>query len=476
VIIDIPPDGFEAWRVRARDLVQRGVEPSGVEWRDASSPPTLFDSAIQIPPPAEAAPAAGTIRVPSRFLSAAAIVACHSDPQRWNLLYRMLWKIVREGATVLEDPLDDDVRTFDAMRQQVGRDEHRMHAYLRFRKLETDDRYVAWYRPDHHILRLAVPFFIERFGSMRWSILTPDASAHWDLREIVYGPGMPVTEAPREDQLEDLWQTYYGSIFNPARTNLPLLKQQVPTRFWGGMPETRGVAKLVDTASSRVQTMVKTTASAPTARPFVPEAADLSVLENAARACEGCDLYKHATQTVFGEGPQNARIVLVGEQPGDQEDVQGRPFVGPAGEILSRALADAGIERSQVYVTNAVKHFKFEPRGKRRIHQAPRMHQIRACRPWVEAEIHAVRPRVLVCLGATAAQSLIGPQFRITKGRGQRMRTPWAEVTVATYHPSAVLRADSEQTSAEYYAALVADLRLANSSLVQTLDGANPSN
>ena len=466
--IGIPANGFEVWRRKARELVEQGVSPDAVRWRDEDAPPTLFEDA----PAVEAAPGTrpSSLRVPASFLKSAEIAACHRDPERWNVFYRLLWKIVNDGSSVLSNPLDVDVAALASMRQQVASDEHRMHAYLRFRKMTAgaEERYVAWYAPDHRVLRRAAPFFVERFASMRWSILTPDESAHWDTRALTFSPGVPLSAAPSEDALEDLWRTYYGAVFNPARTNVPLLKQHVPTRYWKQMPETRAVAKLVASAGDRVSTMLETTAAAATARPYVPDSADVGELARAVNRCRGCDLYRHATQAVFGAGPADASIVLVGEQPGDQEDLQGKPFVGPAGEILSRALAEAGIDRESVYVTNAVKHFKFEPRGKRRIHQTPRLHEIRACRPWVEAEIHAIRPQVLVCLGATAAQALIGPQFRITKQRGQKMRTPWAEVTVATYHPSAVLRADDPAAADGYYRALVADLGLAAANVRQT--------
>jgi DNA polymerase len=193
---------------------------------------------------------------------------------------------------------------------------------------------------------------------------------------------------------------------------------------------------------------------------FVPTGAGLGELKAAAARCKGCDLYRHATQTVFGRGPADARIVFVGEQPGDQEDLQGAPFVGPAGEVFDRALAEVGLEREKVYVTNAVKHFKFEQRGKRRIHQTPRAPELNACRPWLEAELMLIKPDILVCLGATAARALLGDQFRITKDRGRFASTRWAQKTIATYHPSAVLRGETEAQQAELYAMLIADLRL----------------
>src|SRR5262245_47574514 len=208
--------------------------------------------------------------------------------------------------------------------------------------------------------------------------------------------------------------------------------------------------------NTRRDDVAKTTKAA---EPFVPDTRDLGQLHDAAASCRGCDLFAKATQVVFGEGPKRARLMLVGEQPGDLEDVRGRPFVGPAGGVLDRALAAAGIERSDVYMTNAVKHFSFEERGKRRIHKKPRLSEMRACRPWLEAELQAIRPACVVCMGSTAAQSLLGPTIRIMQARGQALNdTPWAPAVIVTIHPSAVLRADDGE---ELFNMLVQDLKVA---------------
>ena len=195
------------------------------------------------------------------------------------------------------------------------------------------------------------------------------------------------------------------------------------------------------------------------ARDFFPAKISLNTLREASKSCRGCDLYCNATQTVFGAGPTSATLMLVGEQPGDQEDLAGKPFVGPAGRILDETLEQAGIDRSTVYVTNAVKHFKFEQRGKRRIHQTPRATELQACRPWLEAELTLIKPDILVCLGATAARAIFGDTFRITKDRGRFAATRWAPKTIATYHPSAVLRGETETQQAELYAMLLEDLQ-----------------
>jgi DNA polymerase len=196
----------------------------------------------------------------------------------------------------------------------------------------------------------------------------------------------------------------------------------------------------------------------------MPERQTLTTLREAARTCRGCALYAPATQTVFGEGPERARVVLVGEQPGDSEDRAGRPFIGPAGEVLDRALLSAGLNRAEIYVTNAVKHFNFESRGKARLHKKPKPGDVRACRPWLDAELASLRPVVLVLLGATAAQAVLGPKFRVTQERGVPRATPLAPVTFATWHPSNVLRAPDSESRQRLFDELALDLKLAATS------------
>lgn len=242
------------------------------------------------------------------------------------------------------------------------------------------------------------------------------------------------------------WQLLYETLWRLVHENHELLKDRHD-------PGVRRLGALLTTTNDAEEERAEGAA------PFVPAGAGIAELRAAAACCTGCDLYRHATQTVFGLGAAKARIVFVGEQPGDQEDLKGAPFVGPAGEVLDRALADVGIDRRQVYVTNAVKHFKFEERGKRRIHQTPRASELAACRPWLEAELATINPEVLVCLGATAARAIFGPTFRITKDRGRFAATRWAPKTIATFHPSAVLRGEDEADQAQLYGMLIEDLR-----------------
>jgi DNA polymerase len=319
---------LESWRVAARKLLAEGIASDQVLWREAAKQGGLFETVIVAEPPGTS-DAGADFRVPRAFVEIAGAAARHTDPERWRLLYSVLWKIARGGA--------------------------------------------------------------------------PDALA---------------------------------SESDPDVARLKRL------------------AKHISDADLAART--------PGAGQIVPkDATQLEDLRLAAASCQGCDLYRDATQTVFGRGPQTARAILVGEAPGDQEDIQGAPFVGPAGEVLSRALVDADLPRSDVYVTNVVKHFKFTRTPRRRIHQTPGTVEIGACRPWLEAELALIRPELLVCLGGTAAKALLGADFRIMKQRGQIMTgTGWAPKAMATLHPSAVLRAEDSAGQERLYGMLVSDLRL----------------
>lgn len=385
------------------------------------------------------------------------LIALHREPIKWTLLYRVLYRLTHGERHLLKIEIDDDIRQLHLMEKALRRDMHKMTAFVRFRKVEgqTPEQFVAWHRPDHLIVERMASWFRNRFGSMRWSILTPDKTAHWDLKELSFGPGVPRSEAPDGDVLEELWKDYYRSIFNPARVKVKAMKTEMPVRHWATLPEAQIIPDLLAQADIRVINMAKEQKGS--AAPFVPSVMDLGVLQKAARDCKGCSLYEHATQVVFGEGPRDANVVMVGEQPGDEEDTKGHPFVGPAGRLLSKAMHEAGLDREKIYVTNAVKHFKFIERGKRRIHAKPTGIEISACRPWLEAELATLKPKLVVCLGATAAQSLMGRDFRITTERAKFFPHRWAPELVATIHPSAILRTVPERYDEEY-GLLVRDL------------------
>jgi probable DNA metabolism protein len=457
LILARPAPGFEGFRGAARRLLASNTPPEEITWQAPSGQVELFGhEAMPVEPSGAPRP-----RVPKAYVELAEPASFHRDTARFDVLYRVLYRLLNGEPCLLDVASDQDVTRLRGLAQSVQRDVHKMHAFVRFRRVLTADgeRFVAWHRPEHPILQLAAPFFRDRFPSMHWSILTPDASCFWDGKELVFAAGAPRSAAPSTDELEDMLLTYYRAIFNPARLNLRAMQAEMPVKHWPTLPEARVIGELLRDSPGRVRQMLESAESASAA--FLPDVETLASLAAAAAGCTACPLHAPATRTVFGEGPAAAELMLVGEQPGDEEDLQGRPFVGPAGRVLNEALERAGIERSDVYVTNAVKHFKFMPRGKRRLHQRPRAGEVISCRAWLDAELRAIKPRVIVCLGNTAAQSFLGNRFNLQRYRGHAFRTPWAEVWLATYHPAAILRALTSEARDEAFAALVADLRTA---------------
>lgn len=468
---------LEGWRAATRELLAARVHWSEVEWIDPDQGQAPLAAARECGESAgdRLNGTSAASRVPGSFLTMARHVLCHTDVERWAVLYRVLWRLTVGGeARLMSDAADEDVRRLGLWEKAVRRDVHKMKAFVRFRRVVegaeegtgSREHFVAWHRPDYHVLDLAGEFFARRFGVMTWSILTPRGSLHWDGEALVKGSAVGRHEAPNSDAMEDLWRTYYASVFNPARLNERAMKREMPVRHWGTLPEASLIEDLVRAAGGRVgEMMAMPQKLKQTAADFIPveRTLTLPVLRAAVQECRGCELYMEATQAVFGEGPAEAALMLVGEQPGDQEDLAGRPFIGPAGQLLDRALAEAGIVRSEVYVTNAVKHFKWAPSPSgQRIGQKPTVGEIHACRPWLEREIALVKPRVILVLGATAAQSLMGAGFRVTKERGRIIEgTERAAALIASFHPSAILRAPDQDRKAEQYAMLVKDLRLA---------------
>ena len=259
-------------------------------------------------------------------------------------------------------------------------------------------------------------------------------------------------------------EDYYRNIFNPARVKLGAMKKERVPYYWRNLPETKIIPELLANAPHRTTRRVAASrAKKPVADSYgpapVPDSDDWVIVREAAKTCRACPLWKNATCVVFGEGPAKARVIVVGEQPGDQEDFAGRPFIGPAGKLFDRALEAAGVDRSKVYVTNAVKHFKWEPRGKRRLHQKPNAREMAACRPWLEKEIELLRPRLIVCLGATAAHSVIGSGIKVTEERGRTHPTGFDIPALVTVHPSSLLRQADRSKTEDDFSAFVADLK-----------------
>jgi probable DNA metabolism protein len=459
---------FAGWRQAARALVLNDVPPSGVNWTVQGHAPELFGSSTATTLP-EVRP--GSFNVSAKFVELAQSAILHRDPERFAILYRLLWRL-RANHDLLMVATDPDVMQVTAMARAVHRDEHKMHAFVRFREIgrEQKSRYVAWFEPEHHIVRSTASFFARRFADMAWSILTPDICAHWEGHVVTFTPGVNKAEAPSKDRLEETWLRYYASIFNPARLKVKAMQAEMPKKYWRNLPEASLIKPLIADASRKTGAMIANAATEPHKAQKRPEltmtrksaSADaLEALREQASECRACPLWKDATQTVFGEGPPTAQVMLVGEQPGDKEDLAGKPFVGPAGQMLDRALEEAGIDRSRVYVTNAVKHFKFVPRGKIRLHQKPSTSEIKACRPWYERELAAIKPDLVVAMGATAAQSVFGKITPINKNRGRLIDLDENTQALVTVHPSYLLRLPDAEAKALEYRRFVDDLRIA---------------
>ena len=463
------PVDFDGWRKAARALRLAGVTPDQVVWA-AGGEGELF--AEGDPAPAADAPA---FTAPRAFVELAQEVICHRDPERFGLLYRLLWRL-QDQPGLIQDITDPDVARARDLAKSVSRASHKMKAFVRFRLLPgvEPETYAAWFEPMHHVVEKTAPFFVRRFAGMRFSILTPEVCAHWDGETLSFTSGVSRHAAPADDLLEDFWRTYYASIFNPARLKVKAMQAEMPKRYWRNLPEARLIPDLIASAEERTATMVAQPPTEPSRHAIKAasraardapwgEGAPASLEELAAGVdgCRRCPLWKDATQGVPGEGAAHARLMFVGEQPGDQEDLAGRPFVGPAGQVFDKALAEAGVPREQTYVTNAVKHFKHELRGKKRIHKTPVTSEITACRWWLDSERRLVRPRVIVALGATAALGVIGKATPIAANRGRAIQLPDQAQAVVTYHPSFLLRVPDARAKEEGFRALVEDLALA---------------
>jgi len=416
---------WTGWRTAARALVLGGVTPDAVRW--------------QVGGAGDALPAAdGGFGLSRALVDLAALAIQSRDPDRFALLYRLVWR-AHGGERVLELAADPDAAAARALALAVRAEAHRMRTHLRFMPIEQagGTRHLGWYAPAHHVLEANAQRLAERFPVPRWSILTPEMGAHWDGAALIFGVGI----APPEDDaaLAGLWQRDGAALLAaaPPGTAIP-------------------PAEALDEAPR-----------APDLPPIGPvvlaAAADAALAEAAheAAACRRCRLWEPATQTVFGEGPAGARILFIGEQPGDQEDVIGRPFVGPAGQLLDRAMEEARIDRRTIYITNAVKHFKFVRRGSRRIHERPETEEMKACGFWLDVERVRIAPKLVVLMGATAARSVLGRAVTIGRERGRPFALSPTETGFITVHPSFLLRLPDEDARAREYRAFVEDLRMA---------------
>ena len=466
---------FDGWRKSARAFRQAEVSPDRAAFRVGTGGDGLFDESLPAPT-RDAEP----FSVPKAFLGLAQDVILHRSEDRFDLLYRLLWRLGEEP-DLMKVVTDIDVADALERAKNVSRAGHKMKAFVRFRRAEDErgECWLAWFEPAHRVHERTAPFFVRRFTTMRWSILTPDGSAAWDGQNLTFGPPATRDMAPAEDEIEEFWKTYYASTFNPARLKTRTMQGEMPKRYWKNLPEAGLIPELVAQATVRTEAMVATPAPEPNARlaktlsrinrdrafdeGFTPST--LSELDHAVQACRRCPLWRDATQGVCGEGPKKARLMIVGEQPGDQEDLAGHPFVGPAGRVLDTGLEEAGIERDDVFVTNAVKHFKHEPRGKRRLHKTPSAGEVSACRWWLDAERRLVRPKVIVTLGGTAALGVFGRKVAVTKERGHGLELADGATGLITVHPSYLLRIPDEAGRAAERDRFVADLKRAKALL-----------
>jgi uracil-DNA glycosylase family protein len=357
----------------------------------------------------------------------------------------------------------------------VGRDLHKMRAFVRFRQVDDgaaeEPLHVAWFEPRHHIVKANAPWFMRRFAQLRWTILTPDCCVRWlPGGALQFSAGAQREQAPPADAGEALWLTYYRSIFNPARLKLAMMQREMPRSYWRNLPEAQLIAPLAAQARERSGRMIEQPATgtlrrftrlpAATPDPVAGPVTSLQDLGHATQQCRRCPIGGCATQAVNGEGPIAPGLMVVGEQPGDQEDLRGRPFVGPAGQLFDRALERLGMARESVFVSNAVRHFKFELRGRRRIHKTPAQQEADACAHWLEQEIALVQPRALLALGATAARSLLARPVAVTRERGRWQRRADGLDVLVTLHPAALLRMEP-QLREQAFDSFVADLALA---------------
>jgi DNA polymerase len=446
--ISLPRLGtFAAWRDAARLQAAAGTPPDQLSWQMEGAGWSLFDDALSETPKAER-----QIKVPGSFIPLAKQLCAHRSLAAFDLAYRLLCRLV-ETPGLLNNRADTDVAHAEKLAKNIRRDMHKMKAFVRFREVTADDarrrQFISWFEPDHRIEDLIGGFFTRRFGDMDWVIVTPEITMKFENGDL----SLQAIESARPDltdETEELWRTYYANIFNPARLKIKAMQSEMPKKYWKNLPEADLIPDLIAQAEAQVTEM---RASGPTLPPVraervlerlqTPVAAageGLSGVHKQIRSCHACPLAGPATQAVPGEGPANASLMIVGEQPGDHEDLAGRPFVGPAGQLFDEVASEIGLDRHGVYITNAVKHFKFRIRGKRRIHQSPDRSEIHHCRWWLQQEIALIRPILILGMGATAAQALTGDGKSIMRRRGHVEKGLDGLPVLLTLHPAALLR------------------------------------
>jgi uracil-DNA glycosylase len=414
---------WEGWRQATRALLLAGVDPADLTWAVGGETDPLPE-------------AAASFHVPRSLVALASVAIQAREPERFGLLYSLVWRI-NAGENLLQDASDADLALVRRMALAVRADAHRMRTNMRFLPVREAGatRFLGWFDPAHFVLEANARLMARRFPDLVWSIATPERAAHWDGSALLFGSGL--RHVADDEALQAWWEAHGAALLDEAEPEV-------------SVPEAESVDE------------VPRPPDRPALGPVVlRSAADAGLLQAGkdALSCHRCPLYEPATQTVFGEGPSDAKVMFVGEQPGDQEDTIGRPFVGPAGQMMDRAMEEAGIDRRAIYVTNAVKHFKFTPRGRRRIHQTPQVPEIEACRFWLDAERGHVRPALLVLMGGSAARSVLGRAVTISRERGRVFTMADGQAAFVTVHPSYLLRIPDAVAKAREYAAFVRDLQ-----------------
>ncbi|MFD1752705.1 UdgX family uracil-DNA binding protein [Salipiger marinus] len=453
-----------AWRQEARRLARAGIPSEAVLWQVGEDAADLF-AAQELP----RGPATD-LRLPRAAIASMETALHHSDPERFARAYDLVLRL-SQGRLRWGDRSDRAMAKLLAQEKGVRRDIHKMHAFVRFREVTPEGAkrraFAAWFEPEHPITEAAVPFFAKRFGDMDWVIATPLHTARFVNGVLAVEETRDPAPLP-EDAAEELWRTYYAHIFNPARLMVSAMTSEMPRKYWKNLPEARLIPELIRTAPARAEEM---RAKLPTLPPprvqavqarlpdhSLPQDVTPASFKAHLDACTRCPLGGCATQGVAGEGPRPAALMVVGEQPGDAEDLAGRPFVGPAGQMFDACAAEAGLDRGRAYVTNAVKHFKFAPRGKRRLHQRPGAGEVMACKWWLGLERSWVQPRLTLAMGATAALALTGSGERLLQRRGTVERAEDGGAVLLTLHPSYLLRLPDEAAAARARAEFTADL------------------
>ncbi|KIG03439.1 UdgX family uracil-DNA binding protein [Caballeronia concitans] len=478
VILD---PSFAAWRTVARSLVTEGVAPEDVLWRESAASATVFGTIA--PPCGPVDPnAPKPVKIAREFLAMLETAACYRARDRWPFLYKVLWRWT-QGDRAVASPEDADGHRLNRMIEAVQVEESKMRKTLRFRHRDASlgpPEFISWCEPVHDLLEHAAMHFATRMGSATWMIATPHGAAFWDGALLRVDRTSEPEEKPMDfgesadsmsgeavsgDAIEALWLAYYESTFAPALENAVEMASHMPVRYWKSPPNERADPALIARADpytrrDREPRNVPDDMEVPLNTDLEPLKGTSLKAPPSLDACKRCSLWRNATQAVPGTGPDNARVMLVGEQPGDSEDREGTPFVGAAGKLLDDAIREAQLTRESLFLTNAVKHFKWDEQAqeaggdKERLLVTPSQREREACRYWLDEELTRIAPKVVVALGATALKALTGHRTALSEYLGKTIEHK-GRIVVPTYHPSYLLRLTDEKVREEVFGTIV---------------------